>query len=285
MKKILVSVTTLSALALAASTQAAVIFNNAFTTAGDTGGWVASRSSSTVANASGALVLSTTSSASEERILGKGFASQTLATNGDILRLTFSYRQSGAIDVIRVGLFNLATVPTLNDWNKLTPSPGIASGTNSYTGYWSFIRDNSSVASDARRSATGYSTSATAPTLVTTSLNIGATPGLYNYATDDSKTYNITFDVKRVSATSSETRLTMVDTATPFASYTVTGLDNTGQYKTFNSVFVAPTGSTAIGTSTLDNTRLEYIVIPEPASLALIGLGAMGLLGRRRRVR
>jgi len=50
-------------------------------------------------------------------------------------------------------------------------------------------------------------------------------------------------------------------------------------------VFIADyTGTDGDGGGIFDNFKIEGIAVPEPSSIALLGLGGLGILARRRRV-
>ncbi len=279
MKKVFISTATLSAIALAASAQAAVVFNDTFDSG--TSSWFASRASSTVSNVSQSLSLATTSTATDHRILGKGFSTQSLANDGDVLRLTFDLKQLGAVTLFRVGLFSIANTPATNDWNNSFANVGATSLYGSaYAGYYSLLYDNAASNITRRDESTGavYNNGGNAPTLQTDATISGAAPAAYNIANDASITYQVLFELTRVNSTTVNTLTTMSD-GTNTVSFA--GAHAVTPYTTFNSVFLQSSSGTASTTTTFDNIKLEYIV-PEPTSLAFLGLGGLALTRRRR---
>lgn len=290
-----VSVLTLAAavavLVGSTTARADVVFTDTFDSG--TGNWYKSAGGTasnqgSLTNASGELSWAISSADLKRQSVGRAFAAQTLANDGDKLQLTFDWKQTNnSASLIRVGLFDIAGTIASHGWlwNGTTTVNATAGTIGNFGGYYSYLRDNNANNSlAAHQTGTNIWTGGLdTPTEQTTTPL--ATPGvpLYNLANDGSVTYDVLFEVERVSATQVITLMTISSGATTHLS--VTGTHNGGSVVTsFDSVVIrqGPTSGTAYGTMLLDNIQLEYVAVPEPASLSLALLG-FGLMMSRRR--
>jgi hypothetical protein len=253
------------------------VFNDTFDSS--KAGWVVARTNFGSATLSGgALEFKTTSTGNDHRVLGKTFPAQTLANDGDSLRLTFTLKQNGTISLFRVGLFNLVLGPTLDDFNNSvannpTASIVLTNNSNVYSGYYSFLRDNVTVNEARRSESVVYNNVGSVPTLgAFTTLTNASSPTSYDYSTDGTTTYQVRFDVTRVSTARVDTVLTLGSGATTniAMSGTHTTTAPAAPYFTFNSAFFQTTSGTANTTSTLDNIKLDYIAAANTGTVVLI---------------
>ena len=129
----------------------------------------------------------------------------------------------------------------------------------------------------------------------TASINLMGTTGAYTAiggngpgltgdpAFASSTPYTMTFSVTRGSASS-------VDISTAFfgsgLAITNTVTDSTFNYTGFDTFAIRPAGS-AQGAEgyNISEIRVDYIAVPEPSTIALAGLAALGLIAGRRRMR
>lgn len=260
-------------LVLAATARAGVVFHDTFDSS--KGGWVVARSATTSTTLSGgALEFKTTNTANDHRILAKTFAAQTLAKDGDRIRLTFDLKQSGALTLFRVGLFNLVLGPALDDWNNSfannpTASIVLTDNSNVYSGYYSFLRDNATANEARRNGSVVYNNVGNVPTMVQgTTMANASSPTSYNYSTDGSTTYHVLFEVTRVSATQVTALLKLGSGEATHIS--MSGTHSDAPYLTFNSALFQTTSGTSASTSTLDNMKLEYVTLVNPASVIIV---------------
>lgn len=250
-------------LLLSGFSHASVIFTDTFDSG--TGAWYKGGSNGTLANDNGALSWDENGGDSQE-VIGRTFASTTLEI-GETLRLSYDFRQTDVTpSIIRVGLYNFQNAITADSW-------AVTIG-GTVQGYYSYLRDDSNAGNGARRESISLNTTAGIGPTINTSNTIGTNTVQGDIANDGSKTYQVYFEVTRVSATETITSFRVMDGAT-----NVVYVDGTSSvlYNTFNTVAIRSQGGTAI----YDNIKLE--VIPEPSAVFLSLTGLLGLTLRRTR--
>jgi hypothetical protein len=271
--KIGLSVLAVSA-CLAATAPAAVVFNDTFDSG--TTPWfkvyTGGSNPGTLSNASGEL--SWALQDGTKGIIGRAFNATSLASDGDKLKLTFDWRQTAAsVSIIRVGLADITGTLAADGWGANGSSAGTI---GSYTGYYSFFRDASGTANEAREQ-TGTNTAIGNVPTSDPQAPLASTTQNYDINQDGTVTYQVLFELERLSPTSVKTTMTLSSGVTTHM--TMVGTDITSAYTSFDSAYIR---GGAASTMLLDNIKLEYVAVPEPTSLALLGLGAMGLIRRRR---
>lgn len=266
---------------LTATSQAAVVFTDDFTTAG-TGNWyigstVNQGANSTIANTSNQLQFTVGGAQNKDELLGRSFTQQTLAV-GQTIRLTFDFRQTATTAIFRAGFADrTATAITSDGWAYTTSG----TGSGSYSGYYSFIRDASATGNSARKDTLTAFTNVDAsgaPTMGTTNINF-PTPATadttnFNINDDGSVTYQGLFEVTRTSLTQVDTLFTLSSGVTTH--FSIDGQDTSGTLNVFDTALLRADSGTAF----FDNIQVS--VIPEPSSVLLGGLGVLALLRRRR---
>ena len=258
-------------LALGAA-RAQVIFADAFDTG--TGDWyigstVNQSGDSTLANSSGQLQFTVGSAQNKDEVIGRTFAGQTLEV-GQTIRLTFDFRQTVTTAIIRAGFTNRSAAALAADGWCYTTS-GTGSGT--YAGYYSFIRDNSATGNVARKDPSSSFTNADnagAPTFGTTTITSPANFTQFDINDDGTVTYQGSFEVTRT-ASGVTTLFTLQEGAT--VRFSVSGVDNTGAHTSFNTALLRLDQ----GTGYFDNIKVEVapdLSTPAPFRLVITRNGA-----------
>jgi hypothetical protein len=211
-----------------------------------------------------------------QETIGRSFTTQSLSV-GETIRLTFDFAwdtgatTTGAAQIIRAGLFDVTNPISAANWSG---SNAIGAG----TGYYTFIRDGNASGNIARLESWTTASSTVGPTngggTVTA---LGSNTTNFNINDNATITYQALFEVTYVSATQVDTLFTLTEGAT--TRFSVAGSQTSGSLVTSFDSVVIKTGA-ANPTSYIDNVKVE--VIPEPGSVALLGLGGLALLRRRR---
>lgn len=266
-KQVILGATTVAL--LTTSSEATVVFTDTF--ASGTGNWYTGGNTGTLQNTSGQLDWSPSGTNNDTYSIGRSFSSQTIAV-GQTIRLTMDYTQNAATvnDIIRVGFYDVANPISANEWS--TSGSTVAA----FSGYYGFIRDNSTTSQLRRESVTDTTAVANGPTVNTT---INALSNLTGTATTfniiQGTAYRIIFEATRTSSTlmSVNYKLTSLDGASTYQN--INGDTNALLVDSFDTVVIRPNGAVL-----LDN--VEVSVIPEPSAALLGGFGFLMLLRRRR---
>jgi hypothetical protein len=217
-------------------------------------------------------------SAVGQESIGRSFTATNLAV-GETLKLTFDYTQTNySATTIRVGLFNTASNVTAG-FGGTSTTAGQKIG--NYTGYYSVLYDNSTSANLIRReSQSGSYGWAGCPLGGGTVAAVTNYTQQYDIVNDGSKTYQAVYQMTRTSADGLDFSFALWDGATNVQE--VKGTYNDASIITnFNAVFFRSSAATAGASSILDNVQLQ--VIPEPATIGMLGLGALITFGIRRK--
>lgn len=251
---------------LTSSSRAAIVFTDAF--ASGTGSWFTGGNTGALTNSSGQLDWNPSATNNDTYSIGRSFGTQAIAV-GETIRLTMDYTQNAATvnDIIRVGFYDVTNPIAANEWSTLGSTVG------AFSGYYGFIRDNSTTslirsetATDTTATGSGPTVQATAPTFPT----IAGTTTSFDIAQGTS--YRIVFELTRTSSTVMSAAYTLSSGSTTHQN--ITGSVSIVQ-NNFDTVVIRPNGAIL-----LDN--IEVSVIPEP-SAALFGVfGLLALLRRRR---
>ncbi len=210
------------------------------------------------------------------RRFGASFTSTTLGANvGDRIVLTFdtrisSFEEDTNVAGYRFGLYNS------NDTNITSDSPN---GNNQPTqenddfGYYVRLAVQTTDAPDLMREPAGNNpVGGDANVDGTTEITTGGSTTAVGL--NDLLKHSIQFDLERTS--------TGISLALYFdGDLVASAIDNTPLTTTFDKIYF---GQGNVDSHFLvDNVKLQTIAIPEPASLALMGLGGLMMLGGRRR--
>lgn len=251
------------------ASRAAVVFTDTFATG--TGSWFTGGITGTLSNSSGRLSWSPSGTNDDNYSIGRSFSSQSVGV-GETIRLTMDYTQNAATanDIIRVGLYDVANPISTNEWS--TSGSTVAA----FSGYYGFIRDNSTTSQLRRESVTDTTAATTGPTVNTTInalSNLTGTAITFNIIQGTS--YKIVFELTRTSSSlmSAVYKLTSSDGLTTHQN--ITGNTTDLLVNSFDTVVIRPNGAVL-----LDN--IEVSLIPEPSAALIGGFGILTLLRRRR---
>lgn len=245
---------------LTATSHAAVIFTDTFDSG--TGAWYKAGTGNTLANSgSGQLSWSPIPSNVSE-VIGRAMAAQTL-TVGQTIRLTFDYTQTSttASDILRVGFYNVGTPPAADGWSTTGTLVG------AFSGYTTFVRDNSATGNVAR-SETGTDTTSNTDGPTMGGTTITSPSNTQNLDIVLNTPYQAVFDVTLTSASQVNTLFTLSN------GFSVAGQTST-VYNGFDTVVLR-----TVNSALFDNVQVS--VIPEPSIALLGGLGLLMVLRRRR---
>jgi hypothetical protein len=213
-------------------------------------------------------------------------ANQISLAQGETMRMTWQFSLTNVNAGNTSQNFRLAVVDSPSGSRLAAPG---APASAAYTGYGMFMNMSPTLGNSSpfrlmeRNVATGdlLSTSGNWVGLGTT----GAASGNHGY--DAATTYTFQMDLTRTAADALDITATMSGGTLDndgLASVFFTDTTPNGGSFTFDTFGVRPSGATT--TAELFDTSLfkvEHIVVPEPASLTLLCLGGLTLLGRRRR--
>lgn len=166
---------------------------------------------------------------------------------------------------LRFGLYN-------SNGTSLISDNGTAD--NNDIGYLAFVHTGASTGSDLRKEANTDSTPLIGPDIVDLNSSGSATVPTPSFGTGSHTARMI---LTRTATSNMLLELLINDVSL----YSVTDTNVTSGFMTFDEVAI---GRGAITQNlVVDNVTVTYYPVPEPASLSLIGLGGLALLGRRRR--
>jgi hypothetical protein len=239
--------------------RAQVIFTDTFDSG--IGNWYISSTinqggDSTLANATGQLQFTVGAAQNKDELIGRSFTEQTLAV-GQTIRMTFDFRQTATTSIFRAGFTNrTATAITSDGWAYTTSG----TGTGSYSGYYTFVRDASASGNAARKDTLTAFTNAdasSAPTFGSTAINF-PTPGTnnttnFNINDDGTVTYQGVFEVTRTSETQVDTLFTLKSGET--AHFSIPGRDTSGTLNVFDTALLRAD----TGTAFFDNIKVEVL--------------------------
>lgn len=197
-------------------------------------------------------------------VIGRSFPQVSLAV-GQTLRVSFDYRQSGTSNsshIIRAGFYQLAQPIAAHNWAG-------SNAVGAWSGYGTFVRDNSTSTSVARVEAGNNCSASAGPNNGTSGAytDIGSKVTTYNLNDDGSVTYHIVFDVTRSSPTRIDTLMTVSSGTGNPPHFSIPGVQTSGTLRTsFNSVIFKQAGGSAMP-AYYDNIQVELIGGPNPAIL------------------
>jgi len=250
---------------------ATVVFTDTFDSG--TGAWHTGGTLGTLANDSQQLSWTPGAATGMRQVIGRSFATQTIAV-GEEIEFTFDYtRTAGNLGILRVGLFNLTDPISANDWAN--------DSDNAWNGYYTFIR--SSTSNLARvdfqdgmavpGGGTGLNSSITnGPTFAGGDMTVTAGGGDFSTVALNTQ-YQGRYLITRTE-TGIETLFTLSQGSTTL--YSVAA-NTTMTFSDFNTAAIR----VSEGTVLFDNMQVTFI--PEPSAALLGGLGLLTLLLRRRR--
>jgi hypothetical protein len=210
-----------------------------------------------------------TSATASKGALWSYFSDQALANDGEVLTASFTVTPLDATATaqsFRFGLYNDGGTQVLNN----------LSGTNSDSGFLStlgyFAKWNTAGTGDLLARTAGKTNPCSDSSDVD---NLGSITGVP--VLTQNVAYDMTFSVTRNNATEYQIAATMDDgTTLSTMSFPTTNINAT----TFNTFFMLhpPTGI-----DSFEFANLQVELIPEPATMALLALGSLGLIRRRRK--
>ncbi len=262
-----------------AAAQAQVVFTDSFDSG--TGAWyigstVNQGGDSTLDNASGQLQFTVGTAQNKDEVIGRSFNEQTLEV-GQTIRMTFDFRQTTTTAILRAGFANrTATAITSDGWAYTTSG----TGSGSYSGYYSFVRDNSAAGNSARKDTLTAFTNVDAsgaPTFATTGINFptAGTSDLtsFNINDDGTVTYQGSFEITRTSSAQVDTLLTLSSGGTQH--FSIDGRDTSGTFNVFDTALLRLDQ----GTGFFDNISLSVqsptmATVPNVVGLTQTAAGA-----------
>lgn len=223
-----------------------------------------------------------TSSASWETYFTPEATPVTLANAGDQIKITWAFTPTGVNMNNTSQFFRLAVVDSPSA-ARVTGDAGPGSG--AYAGYAMFMNMGQTLGNNnpfqlMERSASGDLLQSSGNW---TGLGNGATAGNHGY--DSFTNYIFVMTLTRNASSGLDIVATMTGDNLNNAGFaTVSVTDATPSSFTYDTFALRPSG-TASSASAFDTTNFKMELIPEPSTLALIGIGLAGLFVARRRRR
>jgi hypothetical protein len=209
-----------------------------------------------------------------------------LANPGDTLRLTWAFTPTGVNTNNTSQGFNVALANTVNSSSRVTGDASVPTAV--YASYAMFMNMGNTYSNANAFQLREWNLGATAGALLGTSGNYtsltnGSTIGNHGY--DDGIQYTLQMTLTRGGAGDLLITSTMSGgTLNGTGSQTVVFDDTTPNTFTYDTFDIRPsnTAQTA-GTITFNQFEVETYNVPEPSSVALLGLAAIGIAARRLR--
>ena len=249
----------------ASSANGAIVFTDTFDTG--TGNWYRYGTTGTLTNTDEQLSWSRADTGPREAI-GRSFATQTIGI-GESIRMSFDFTQSagtsGSGNIIRAGFYNVGTPIAADNW-------GVGNNIGAWSGYYTFIRDNSNSGNIARQHSATSTSGGSGPSEAGTTITDPSNTTQFDIV--NGVTYQGVFEVFRTSATEMTTLFTLSSGATTH--FSVQGITSAVQ-SDFNTVVFRTSVTSA---QLFDNIQVS--VIPEPSTALLGAFGMLALLRRRR---